>query len=241
MKLLTYISILLKYNLRNSTKEVPVGISILGRFGRVLISPVAEIILFFLLFCFINTVIIGFSIEEEFFSESFAINPFGLVLGMVLQFLLYDNYNRDYRSKMNLLFLKVIPFSHSKRSIYALVSEIISTKILILPSAFICLLFFRFSNLKQLSNISLTLLLAFLVLCSLSAVYNLLVIKAMKWISYGITAMFCLVILASYEIILKYFEKEQLLMIQLSLFALLVFTLLMLYFFIRSVWYRRAF
>lgn len=199
MKLIIYINILLKHNLRNRTKEIPVGLRYLGKTGLFLTKPLVETIILLLWFLFINISYLGYCVENNYLSPDFGIAPGGLVISIIFQFLLYEYYYKNYRSIFNLLFLKATPLTNFKRFIYLLLYEIVSLKLLIVFSIFVSLLLFSIYRINILLNLFILITNVYLVLCSLNLIIKIFIKQVTKWISYSFLIIISLFFLTKIE------------------------------------------
>ena len=99
--ILDILSIYIKHTTRNSSKEMSIGLVGLGRFGRILASPLSELISFIVCIFFALIVAIGISIEYQNFSTYFGVNPSLIIIALLIAFLYIDVYSENFQTKFN--------------------------------------------------------------------------------------------------------------------------------------------
>ena len=151
------ITIHIKHLLRNNSREVPIGLTGLGKWGMILSSPISELIAFIGLMILPLIVLIGYIIETRSFSVYYGINPTMVIMIIVGGFLYVDSYSENFQSKFNKKCLTVFPISFQKKYYSFCLVELISTKLLIFVILGISILghnyFTPFINLKQTFNL----------------------------------------------------------------------------------------
>ena len=78
---------------RNKSKDIPIGLLHLGRFGELLISPISELIAFVAISTLTIFIAIGYTIDIGNYSIIFGINPFAIIVAMLISMFYYDSYS----------------------------------------------------------------------------------------------------------------------------------------------------
>lgn len=120
------ITVFLKSQLRNKTKDMPGGLLFLGRMGRLMYSSLSETIAFLILFLFLITTHWLFFVNIN--DENFEIKNLN-TLGIIFSLMMYDSYVKNYYSNMNFSFLKVLPYSFIKKISVFILYEFVSIKL----------------------------------------------------------------------------------------------------------------
>jgi hypothetical protein len=116
----------------------------LGKLVYILSRPISEIIGFILIFTLFQIVIMGLTIEKEFFSNSFGINPLGIVFGFLISFSYYDSYSDGMQTKFNKHCLNIFPKSYIFKYFTLYFMELIGIKIGAVVSVIIAISCFNY-------------------------------------------------------------------------------------------------
>lgn len=135
------IKVIWKHQIRNKTKQMPEGLLLLGKIGRLLYSSSSERIAYIVLFLFL--IVIHWLFQKEFNVEDIEISNFH-VLGIILSLMIYDSYTKSYYANLNYSFIKIFPYSFIKKISIFFIYEIINLKLTIL--LFYIILSFVFSR-----------------------------------------------------------------------------------------------
>lgn len=134
-----FLNVLFKHHFRNKSVRMPEGLLFLGKLGRILYSPISEMIAFLSLFFFL--VLIHWLFEKNIIEEDIKIENLN-ILGIIFSMMIYDSYTKSFYSNINFSFLKVFPYSFIQKIFIFFLYEFINVKLTIPVFYIICSLIF---------------------------------------------------------------------------------------------------
>lgn len=130
------------HNTRNISKEMPIGLILLGKVGRILYNPKSDSLAFiigFVFFVFIHW-------ETHNYLNEIA-QPFKNIhsMGIIFSLLFYDSYVKNMNPMFNYTIIKILPFCFYKKYLLFLLSEYVGIRPILLVT-YISFTFFYSSN-----------------------------------------------------------------------------------------------